>query len=299
MIEAAERAGLLKPGGVDRRADERQHRRWTGAGRGRQGISVHLRDGRQAVRGEARAAARVRRGGRHLPHRRQPGRRAVVLPRLRPAGARDARRLEAGPVPQRQRTPRRTTPPPGRRSGRRPRAASRTSWSRSGPAGRSPAPAATSRSGTRRSSWSEPTRRARSTPANRPPPYLTEGIGEDFWPSTYEPEVCDVVVRVSDRDSMLTARTATAARGHPDGRVVRHRAVGRASAGARRSTTRTRCSSSCCPTRAGTTSASCTPTPGCGSTGLLGADEQVADYDWRRTTAETVLRGAEIPRPAP
>ena len=59
-------------------------------------------------------------------------------------------------------------------------------------------------------------------------------------------------------------------RGHPDGRVVRHCAVGRASAGSRRSTTRTRCSSSCCPTRGGTTSASCTPTPGCGSTGCSG-----------------------------
>ena len=129
-------SGPPQAGRRHRRADERQHRRWTGTGRGRQGISVHLRDGRQAVRGEARAAARVRRGGRHLPHRRQPRRRAVVLPRLRPAGAGDARRVEAGPVPQRQPIPRRTPPPPGRRSGRPPRAGSRTSWSRSEPAGR-------------------------------------------------------------------------------------------------------------------------------------------------------------------
>ena len=47
----------------------------------------------------------------------------------------------------------------------------------------------------------------------RPQPYLTEGIGEDFWPDTYDTDVCDLVVRVSDRDSMLTARQATAARG--------------------------------------------------------------------------------------
>ena len=29
--------------------------------------------------------------------------------------------------------------------------------------------------------------------------------------------------------------------------------------------------------------------------GLLGADEQVADYDWRATRAEVVLRGARFP----
>jgi len=37
-------------------------------------------------------------------------------------------------------------------------------------------------------------------------PYLVEGIGEDFWPSTYDPEVVDRVVMVSDTDSFLTAR---------------------------------------------------------------------------------------------
>jgi cystathionine beta-synthase len=46
-----------------------------------------------------------------------------------------------------------------------------------------------------------------------PHPYLTEGVGEDFWPDTYDREICDVIVRVSDRDSLLTARAATAAEG--------------------------------------------------------------------------------------
>ena len=46
-----------------------------------------------------------------------------------------------------------------------------------------------------------------------PHPYLTEGIGEDFWPGTYDTDACDLIVRVSDRDSMLTARQATAAEG--------------------------------------------------------------------------------------
>ena len=37
-------------------------------------------------------------------------------------------------------------------------------------------------------------------------PYLVEGIGEDFWPETFDPSVVDEYVTVSDRDSFLTAR---------------------------------------------------------------------------------------------
>ena len=37
-------------------------------------------------------------------------------------------------------------------------------------------------------------------------PYLVEGIGEDFWPDTYDASIPDRVVMVSDRDSFLTAR---------------------------------------------------------------------------------------------
>jgi cystathionine beta-synthase len=40
-------------------------------------------------------------------------------------------------------------------------------------------------------------------------PYLVEGIGEDFWPTTYDPAVIDRVVMVSDKDSFLTARRVT------------------------------------------------------------------------------------------
>jgi cystathionine beta-synthase len=40
-------------------------------------------------------------------------------------------------------------------------------------------------------------------------PYLVEGIGEDFWPTTYDPSLVDRVVPVSDRDSFLTARRVT------------------------------------------------------------------------------------------
>jgi cystathionine beta-synthase len=40
-------------------------------------------------------------------------------------------------------------------------------------------------------------------------PYLTEGIGEDFWPRTFDPSVVDRYVRVSDRDAFRMARRIT------------------------------------------------------------------------------------------
>ena len=40
-------------------------------------------------------------------------------------------------------------------------------------------------------------------------PYLTEGIGEDFFPGTYDPSVVDRWVRVSDKDAFAAARRIT------------------------------------------------------------------------------------------
>ena len=40
-------------------------------------------------------------------------------------------------------------------------------------------------------------------------PYLTEGIGEDFWPTTFDPSLVDRYVRVSDRDAFRMARRIT------------------------------------------------------------------------------------------
>ena len=40
-------------------------------------------------------------------------------------------------------------------------------------------------------------------------PYLTEGVGEDFLPGTYDPTVIDRWVRVSDRDAFAMARRLT------------------------------------------------------------------------------------------
>jgi cystathionine beta-synthase len=44
---------------------------------------------------------------------------------------------------------------------------------------------------------------------DEPRPYLVEGIGEDFWPETFDPSVVDRYVKVSDRDSFLAARAIT------------------------------------------------------------------------------------------
>ena len=40
-------------------------------------------------------------------------------------------------------------------------------------------------------------------------PYLVEGVGEDFWPTTYDPSVIDRVIAISDRDSFAMARRVT------------------------------------------------------------------------------------------
>jgi cystathionine beta-synthase len=44
-------------------------------------------------------------------------------------------------------------------------------------------------------------------------PYRVEGIGEDFWPETLHPDVIDRYVRVSDRDSFLLTRRLVAREG--------------------------------------------------------------------------------------
>ncbi|HYO29334.1 MAG TPA: cystathionine beta-synthase [Thermomicrobiales bacterium] len=39
--------------------------------------------------------------------------------------------------------------------------------------------------------------------------YKVEGVGEDFWPGTFDPALVDEWVKVTDRDSFLTARRVT------------------------------------------------------------------------------------------
>ena len=43
--------------------------------------------------------------------------------------------------------------------------------------------------------------------------YLVEGVGEDFWPETFDPAIIDRWVQVSDRDAFLCARRVAAAEG--------------------------------------------------------------------------------------
>jgi cystathionine beta-synthase len=44
-------------------------------------------------------------------------------------------------------------------------------------------------------------------------PYLIEGVGEDFWPQTFDPSVVDRWVMVTDKDAFLTTRAVAHAEG--------------------------------------------------------------------------------------
>jgi cystathionine beta-synthase len=37
-------------------------------------------------------------------------------------------------------------------------------------------------------------------------PYLTEGVGEDFWPDTFDPSLVDTYIQVTDREAFATTR---------------------------------------------------------------------------------------------
>jgi cystathionine beta-synthase len=37
-------------------------------------------------------------------------------------------------------------------------------------------------------------------------PYLIEGVGEDIWPATFDPDICDQVIAVTDAESFLMTR---------------------------------------------------------------------------------------------
>jgi cystathionine beta-synthase len=128
-------------------------------------------------------------------------------------------------------------------------------------------------------------------------PYLTEGIGEDFWPETYDTEICDLIVRVSDRDSMLTARRATATEG-----ILMGESCGTALWGALQVAREI--------DDPGALFVVLLPDSGRNyvgklyrdewlrTTGLLGETERVADYDWRATGPAVVVRRGEVRPPA-
>ena len=128
-----------------------------------------------------------------------------------------------------------------------------------------------------------------------PRPYLTEGIGEDFWPSTYEPGICDIVVQVSDRDSMLTARAATAREG-----ILMGGSCGTALWAALQVARDMDDSSALfvvlLPDSGRNYLGKLYRDEWLRERGLLGAGEEAASYDWRATRPEVILRGPDIPR---
>jgi cystathionine beta-synthase len=129
-----------------------------------------------------------------------------------------------------------------------------------------------------------------------PRPYLTEGIGEDFWPSTYDAGICDVVVRVSDRDSMLMARAATAREGILMGESG-GTAIWAALQMARELDDPGALMVVLLPDSGRNYVGKLYNDDWLRQRGLIGPDERVADYDWRSTRADVVLRGDEIPKP--
>ena len=122
-----------------------------------------------------------------------------------------------------------------------------------------------------------------------PRPYLTEGVGEDFWPRTYDTDVCDQIVRVSDRDAMLTARQATAAEG-----ILMGESCGTALWAALQVARSVKDPEALfvvlLPDSGRNYLGKLYNDSWLREVGLLGPDEQTADYDWRATSKGVVTR---------
>jgi cystathionine beta-synthase len=119
--------------------------------------------------------------------------------------------------------------------------------------------------------------------------YLTEGIGEDFWPATYDPDVADVIVRVSDRDAFLTARAATAAEGILVGESG-GTAIWAALQLARDVDDPDSLFVVLLPDSGRNYIGKLYNDAWLREAGIIGLEEQVADYDWRATRPEVVVR---------
>ena len=130
-----------------------------------------------------------------------------------------------------------------------------------------------------------------------PRPYLTEGVGEDFWPATYDADVPDLIVRVSDRDAMLTARQATSVEG-----ILMGMSCGTALwAGlqvARELDDPDALFVVLLPDSGRNYVAKLYSDDWLRRAGLLAEAEQVADYDWRATRPSVIARRGEVSPPA-
>jgi cystathionine beta-synthase len=115
-------------------------------------------------------------------------------------------------------------------------------------------------------------------------PYLTEGVGEDFWPATYDTRVADQIVRVTDRDAFLTARQATATEGILVGESG-GTALWAALQVARSVEDREALFVVLLPDSGRNYIAKLYNDEWLRTAGILGANDQVADYDWRATNS--------------
>ena len=209
MIEAAERDGLLKPGGtiIEPTSGNTGHGLAIAAAlKGYRCIFV-MAD-KQSAEKQA-AAARVRRGGRAVPHERRARVARELLLRRRAPRPRHPRRVPARPVLEPGRTRRPTTQTTGPEIWRQTEGRM-THFVASVGTGGTISGAARYLQEQNPASWSSaPIRKASSSPAIPSRPYLTEGIGEDFFPGTYDPAMVDRWVRVSDHDAFAMARRIT------------------------------------------------------------------------------------------
>jgi len=120
-------------------------------------------------------------------------------------------------------------------------------------------------------------------------PYLTEGVGEDFWPGTYDTTVCDMIVQVSDRDAFLTARQATAAEGILMGESC-GTVLWAALQVARSVADPAALFVVLLPDSGRNYLGKLYSDDWLREAAILGADEQVTDYDWRATEPTLVVR---------
>ena len=123
-----------------------------------------------------------------------------------------------------------------------------------------------------------------------PHPYLTEGVGEDFWPDTYDRSISDKIVRVSDRDGLLTARQATRSEGILVGESG-GTALWAALQTARKVADAQALLVVLLPDSGRNYLGKLYDDEWLRSAGVLTAGEGVADYDWRATELTVMLRG--------
>ena len=121
-------------------------------------------------------------------------------------------------------------------------------------------------------------------------PYLVEGVGEDFFPAAWAPELLDDIIAISDEESFLTARYVSETEGiligGSGGMAVGGGDQGRQ--GGRRPTTSSSCST---PTRAAATCRGCSTTPGWRTSGSCKECDQCvgAVLDTRNASIDNLL----------